>query len=106
MADSSVPDFLTHYYERACGPFRSFSMLAPEEADALQAALRTRGDVFASQRAEDYLATRRELEQRVRDLFIAKGGGPPRRGPPTGRWGGGTWPAQPGGGRAGRGRTT
>lgn len=81
MTTDSLPDFLCHYYERASGPFRSFSMLAPEEANALQAALRARGDVFASQRAEDYLAVRRELEQRVRALFIAKGGRPIRERP-------------------------
>ena len=81
MTADSLPDFLTHYYERACGPFRSFSMLPPEEAEALQAMLRARGDVFASKRTEDYLEVRRGLEQRVRALFVEKGGRPIRTRP-------------------------
>ena len=81
MTPGSLPDFLTHYYERATGPFRSLSNLPPEEADAIQAALRVRGDVFASQRAADYLEVRRGLEQRVRVLFVEKGGRPIRERP-------------------------
>jgi hypothetical protein len=38
--------------------------------------IRARGDTFASRRPADYLRVRRELEGRVRALFVAKGGRP------------------------------
>ncbi len=76
-----VPGFLTHYYERARGPFVNLSDLPLNEAEAVLDAIRRRGDVFASQRAPGYLRIRRELEDRVRALFIAKGGQPRRERP-------------------------
>lgn len=72
----SVPDFLSHYYEAAHGPFRSLTRLAPAEAERLQAALRREGVAFASRRAPDYLAIRRELEAQVRTGFVERGGCP------------------------------
>jgi len=76
-----VPDFLTHYYEAACGPFRSLSTQGPEEAKRLLDEIRRAGQTFASQRKEDYLAIRRELEQVIRERFVAKGGQPRRATP-------------------------
>lgn len=73
---STLPDFLSHYYEAAQGPFRSLSTLPPAEAECVLEAIRQRGETFASRRAADYLTIRRELEERVRALFIAKGGMP------------------------------
>lgn len=78
---ADLPDFLSHYYERERGPFRSLSDLPPAEAERLLEGLRRRGDVFASQRAPDYLAVRRSLEERVRGLFVARGGRPVRARP-------------------------
>jgi hypothetical protein len=75
------PWFLHHYYEAECGPFRNLSDLAPEEAEAVQQRLRNRGDVFASRRSPDYLTTRRQLEERARELFVHKGGEPVRQRP-------------------------
>lgn len=75
-----LPDFLTHYYEAARGPFRSLTALAPAQAAGIVAELASAG-VFASQRAADYLDIRRELEQRIRTLFIARGGQPERSTP-------------------------
>ena len=76
-----LPDFLTHYYEASCGPFRSLTHLSVEEAEALQQRIREEGNRFASRRAADYLTIRRELETRIRELFIAKGGQPRRERP-------------------------
>ncbi len=76
-----VPDSLYHYYEASRGPFRNLSDLPPDEAEAVLAALRQRGDSFASQRNADYLTIRRELEDRARALFVAKGGQPQRQRP-------------------------
>ncbi|MBN1963525.1 MAG: hypothetical protein JW910_02690 [Anaerolineae bacterium] len=77
----TLPDFLSHYYERAHGPFCNLSDLPPDEAERLLETIRWRGDVFASQRSADYLTIRRGLEERVRELFIAKGGRPRRARP-------------------------
>jgi hypothetical protein len=77
----TVPDFLSHYYEAANGPFRSLTRLAPGEDERLLDEIREAGVVFAAQRAPDYLAVRRALETRVRALFIAAGGEPLLRQP-------------------------
>ena len=37
MAETAVPDVLTHYYDAARGPFRSLTALPPDDADRLQA---------------------------------------------------------------------
>ena len=77
-----IPDFLSHYYEVTDGPFRNLSDLPLAEAEELLQKIRLDGGRrFASQRPADYLAVRRELEERVRQLFIAKGGRPQRKRP-------------------------
>jgi hypothetical protein len=74
----ACPDYITHYYEAARGPFRNLSDLTASEADYILDALRRQGDVLASKRSADYLRIRCELEEHVRQLFIAKGGKPIR----------------------------
>ncbi len=76
MTADRLPDFLSHYYEAAQGPFRSLSTLPPQEAERVLEGIRQRGETFASRRAADYLTIRRGLEERVRALFIARGGAP------------------------------
>jgi hypothetical protein len=74
-----VPDFLSHYYDASTGPFRSLTDLDPLAAESLQESIRaSRKEFFASQRKSDYVAVRRELESRVRQLFTRKGGRPRR----------------------------
>lgn len=73
---NGIPGYLFHYYEASRGPFRSLTMLPPVEAESILNELRSRNDLFASRRAQDYLAVRRELEDGVRELFIQKGGRP------------------------------
>jgi hypothetical protein len=76
------PDFLSHYYEATDGPFRNLSNLPMPEAEAVLDQIREAGcQRFASQQPMDYLAVRRTLESRVRQLFIAKGGRPRREWP-------------------------
>ena len=77
----SVPDFLSHYYEAATGPFVNLSDLPLQEAESHLEQIRRAGKTFASQRSADYLILRRELEVRVRDIFIQKGGKPKRERP-------------------------
>lgn len=71
-----LPDFLTHYYEAARGPFRSLTALDPGEAERILDRIRQAGAGFASQRAADYLTIRRGLEEKIRALFVARGGQP------------------------------
>jgi hypothetical protein len=77
-----IPDFLCHYYEATDGPFRNLSDLPLAEAEAvLQQIRRAAGRRFASQRPADYLLVRQQLEDQVRQRFIAKGGQPRRKRP-------------------------
>ena len=71
-----MPDFLSHYYERADGPFSNLSMLPLEQAEEILDEIRRDGNRFASQRASDYLKKRLELETRIRQRFEEKGGKP------------------------------
>ena len=71
-----IPDFLSHYYEYSQGPFRNLSLLPPALAEARLQELREQGHVFASRRSADYLQIRKALEERVRELFVIKGGRP------------------------------
>jgi hypothetical protein len=73
-----VPQVLSHYYEKGLRAFRSLSDLPPEQAEQVMATIRAAGIGFASKRSEDYLAIRAELENRVRQMFIDKGGKPKR----------------------------
>ena len=76
-----LPDCLCHYYDSAQGPFRNLSSLPVNRAEDVLEAIRQRGTGFASQRSSDYLTIRRELEARIRSLFINKGGRPERAHP-------------------------
>lgn len=79
MADNHpIPTYLYHYYEASCGPFLSLSDLPPQEAETIQERIRQEGNRFASRRAQEYLQIRREIEQKIRSLFIGKGGKPER----------------------------
>ena len=75
------PDFLCHYYEAEKGPFLSLSNFALAEAEQVLDQVRRQGEIFASKRSPDYLTIGRELETKVRRLFIAKGGQPVRERP-------------------------
>lgn len=77
----AVPDFLTHYFDAARGPLRSLTALSAQDADRIQAQICAEAECFASQRSPDYLAIRREIEARIRELFIVKGGQPERSTP-------------------------
>lgn len=68
--------FLYHYYEHDRGPFKNLSSLSLEAGEEVLRQLRLDADVFASKRSDDYLKVRRDLENRARNLFIAKGGKP------------------------------
>jgi len=76
-----VPDFLSHYYEAATDPFINLSDLPVQAAEEHLERIRQLGRAFASQRSADYLTIRRELEDRVRENFMEKGGKPIRSRP-------------------------
>lgn len=76
-----LPDYLSHYYEAAIGPFVNLSDLPLEEAESHLERIRLTGETFASQRSADYLTVRRQLEEHVRNLFMQRGGRPKRERP-------------------------
>jgi hypothetical protein len=76
-----LPKYLAHYYEASIGPFINLSDYPPNEAEKILERIRQTKSTFASRRDGDYLKIRRELEERVRDLFIQKGGCPVRARP-------------------------
>jgi hypothetical protein len=78
---NGVPSFLSHYYEEECGPFLNLSDLPLSDAEVVQEQIRKDGRTFASKRPTDYVRVRRELEDRVRQEFIRKGGRPQRERP-------------------------
>jgi hypothetical protein len=77
----SCPDFLCHYYEASKGPFLNLSHVPLAEAEGVLDQIRRAGAGFASRRSLDYLRIRRELEDKVRRLFVEKGGQPRRERP-------------------------
>ena len=68
--------YLYHYYERARGPFKNLSSLSLEDGEEVLQQLKLDNGIFASQRSDDYLKIRKELENTARKLFIDKGGRP------------------------------
>jgi len=79
--DQMKPTALYHYYEYSQGPFRNLSDLPMKEAQKVQRQLKQTGKGFASKRSDDYMSIRRELEDKARRMFIAKGGTPLRSRP-------------------------
>ncbi|KOP67956.1 hypothetical protein AMS62_23885 [Bacillus sp. FJAT-18019] len=73
--------FLYHYYDAATGPFRNLSALSVNEERQIQKGLKQNTDWYASQRADDYMTIRREVELLAREQFIAKGGRPTKEYP-------------------------
>ncbi|WP_227793494.1 hypothetical protein [Paenibacillus guangzhouensis] len=63
--------YLYHYYEARKGPFKNFSSLPLDEAQALMSTLIEDNAVFASKRSADYLQIRMELEAKAQNLFNA-----------------------------------
>jgi hypothetical protein len=78
---NQYPDTLYHYYEANRGPLVSLSDLSLEDAEGILAQIRRDGLIFASRRSNEYLQIRRELEERIRSLFVDKGGQPRRARP-------------------------
>lgn len=67
---------LYHYYEKRVGPFKSLTQLEDNEAEAILKKLRLENKTFAARRSQQYLEHRREIERKVKELFIQKGGKP------------------------------
>ncbi|WP_062106395.1 hypothetical protein [Bacillus niameyensis] len=74
-------DFLYHYFDESTGPFCNLSDLELEEAEQILNEIRRKKKGFASRRSFNYLQIRHDLELKVRDLFIEKGGKPKRSHP-------------------------
>lgn len=71
-------DYLVHLYKSGTEPFRTLSGLPEEDAIRIMQSLYTAGSIFW-ERFEDplaYLRLRKQIEQSIREAFIAKGGKP------------------------------
>ncbi|WP_449621092.1 hypothetical protein [Robertmurraya sp. Marseille-Q9965] len=68
--------YLYHYYERDSGPFKNLSELVRADAENIMKKLQLENRTFAAKRPPDYLKIRKELEGKMRELFILKGGEP------------------------------
>jgi hypothetical protein len=69
-------DHLIHLYKRGAEPFRTLSVLREEDAISIMQSLYVAGSIFW-ERFEDpvaYLRLRKQIEQSIREMFIAKGG--------------------------------
>ncbi|WP_253735885.1 hypothetical protein [Paenibacillus sp. FJAT-26967] len=71
-----VPKYLFHYYEKSNGAFTSLSSLTLIEAEEVLKNIRQKNESFASKRADNYVGVRFELESKIRQCFILKGGEP------------------------------
>ncbi len=69
---------LIHFYKKGAEPFRTLSSLPQEEAIQIMQALYVEGSVFWERFKDpaDYLKERLRIEQKLRKLFISKGGRP------------------------------
>jgi hypothetical protein len=79
-----TPQFVTHYYLPETGPLRSLSDLPSGSNDPIFEDLLTRHQRDSKYRrrfSKDYLIHRRMVENRLRELFIARGGKPKRKNP-------------------------
>lgn len=71
-------DRLNHFYKRGAEPFRTLCSLPEEEAISIMRSLYVAGSIFW-ERFEDpiaYLRLRKQIEESIRETFIAKGGRP------------------------------
>jgi hypothetical protein len=71
-------DYLVHLYKIGTEPFRTLSMLSEEDAIQIMQGLYMEGSIFW-ERFKDpaqYLGLRKQIEQSLRQAFIAKGGIP------------------------------
>lgn len=79
-----IPQIATHYYLPEHGPFKSLSELPLATEDPLFLELLTRHQTDPNYRrryGHDYIPKRKIIEQRLRELFIARGGQPQVRHP-------------------------
>jgi len=75
-AQPAMLGYLSHYFEKAGGPFKSLSELSDADARTVQSELWRRDNTFAARRRGDYLDIRRDLEATIRREFVRKGGRP------------------------------
>lgn len=74
--------FLYHYFEREREPFLSLSNSTDEEAQKTQDALKADNNIYVRRDSDGtYMFYRRLIENRVRSMFVEKGGKPTRQTP-------------------------
>ncbi len=81
MSVASSGEFLTHYYRPHSRPFLSLSPLSDAEVAAVLGTLAGFEPLPFRLTHPSYLTERRRIEERMHELFLAKGGRPERRHP-------------------------
>jgi hypothetical protein len=79
-----TPQFITHYFLPENGPLRSLSDLPLGSVDPIFEEFLTRhkrDPLYRRRFGRDYLVRRQAVEERLRELFIARGGKPKRKHP-------------------------
>ena len=74
----AIPEYLYHYYEIDNGPFRNITENEPQKAIEIQDQISIG---FNSKRPSNYIELRFDLEKRLKEGFISKGGIPNRDDP-------------------------
>jgi hypothetical protein len=76
-----MPEFISHYYEEARGPLMSVSNLEKETAREILKQISERKEGFDSERPDNYIDWRIDVENWLRNGFIEKGRRPKRKNP-------------------------
>ena len=71
-------DFLIHFYKKGSKPFQSLSALPEEQAHVIMKGLYIEGSVFWERfrDPQSYLSFRKQVEKKLRNDFLRKGGRP------------------------------
>lgn len=82
LSKENDKQYLYHYFEKERGPFLSLSELSDEEAKKVQDALKKDDNIYVKRDSDgQYMFYRRMIENRIRTMFIEKGGKPIRQTP-------------------------
>ena len=75
-----MTDFLLHFYRKGSRPFQSLSSVPDEQALAIMKGLFVEGSIFWERFRDPlgYLSFRKQVEKKLRNEFLLKGGKPKR----------------------------
>ena len=78
---TQIPNFISHYYERDIGAFKSMTDNGHKKAKEIFSALKQTGKSAKSKFPDSYIDLRKEVETWLQAEFIKRGGQPKRQNP-------------------------